>query len=60
MGDAVRDHDPSPDVPVQINHVHAPARHRAFLDALAELLAAHVLNDLAQEQTDDDNDASRT
>ena len=60
MGDAVRDHEPSPDVLVQITAVRAPVRHVAFLDALAELLAARVLDDLAQEQTDDGNDASTT
>lgn len=60
MGDAGRDHNPTPDVLVQITRVDDPVRHLAFLDALAELLAAHVTNELAQEQTDDDHDPSTT
>jgi hypothetical protein len=60
MGDAARDREQSPDVLVQINAAHAPERHVAFLDALAELLAARVFDDLNQEQTHDDNDASTT
>lgn len=60
MGDAVRDREPSPDVLVQINVQQAPEGHVAFLNALAELLAARVLDDLAQEQTQDGNEPSTT
>ena len=60
MGDAVRDRLPSPDALVQINVQHAPERHTAFLNALADLLATRVLEELAKEQSCDGNDPYTT
>lgn len=53
MRNAAREHAPSPDVHVTISAAHAPEEHVAFLDALAEMLAASALNELHEEQTQD-------